>query len=152
MISLEIDVTINRPINEVFDRLADISGYNDWMSPAGLFIESRETSNGPSGPVTTFSDRTRIGRVEGEISEFRRPEKVRFRQTIYWLGIPAGESRPGYELESRNGKTIVHHKAEGNFLGFFRLLEPVLDPIFLRYAEAERKRTVQALKTSLETS
>ena len=138
---------INRPVEEVFDRLVDLPGYNQWMPESSLLIKSRQTSQGPPGTGTTFADKTRAGRAEGEISEFKRPWKVIFRQSIYIFGLKVGESRPGYKLEPREGSTLLIHHAEGNFYGLFRLLEPLLSII----ARAERKRTVYALKRSLES-
>ena len=62
------------------------------------------------------------------------------------LGIPVLESRPEYTLEPMDGETIVHHLAKGEPLGPWKLLKS----LFSRVAQAERKRTVMALKKSFE--
>lgn len=146
MIHIELETTINKPVEAVFDRLADIPGYNDWMSKSGLFRESEQTSEGPPGEGTTFTDRVRRGKSVGEISDFRRPDRIAFRQTVYYLGMKLMESRPEYILEKRNGKTRVRHIAEGELYGLFGYLEAIVKKIAL----AERKRTLNALKNSFK--
>jgi hypothetical protein len=147
MIEVNIDILIRKPIEAVFDQLADIPGYNHWMPASSLLRSSRQTSTGPTGEGTTFIDKTSVGRAEGEIVDYKRPWKVSFRQSIYLFGIEIGESRPGYKLEPREDYTRLFHHAEGNFYGLFRLFEPLLVII----ARAERKRTINALKKSLES-
>ncbi len=146
MIRVELETTINSPVEEVFDRLTDLPGYNNWMSGSGLFRSSKKTSEGPTGKGTTFLDMIRSGHAEGEITEYDKPTHVQFRQTVYYRSIRLMESRPGYTLKSENGRTRLYHLAEGNLSGAFRILEPVVTLI----ARAERKRTVRNLKKSLE--
>jgi uncharacterized protein YndB with AHSA1/START domain len=146
MIRIEIKTNIKRPIEEVFDRLTDLSGYNVWMSRTGLFRSCKKTSEGPIESGTTFTDKIRQGRSIGEISEISRPKMIKFRQTVYFKGMPLMESRPGYILESDNGMTRLHHVAEGELYGIFKILEPIIRII----ARRERNITVTALKRSLE--
>lgn len=56
------------------------------------------------------------------------------------------EARPSYELVPTQTGTEVRHIAEGQLFGIFRLMEPVV----VQVARGERKRTVEALKASLE--
>jgi hypothetical protein len=56
------------------------------------------------------------------------------------------ESRPGYRLEAVEDGTKVHYLAAGRLYGIFKLLQPY---VAIR-ARGERKRTVAALKKSLE--
>lgn len=147
MIHVEIDVSIRRPMDEVFERITNIAGYNYWMPRGGLFRESRQTSDGPAVRGTTFVDTIRHGRADGEIVDLEKPSRVEFRQTVRVLGVNVLESRPAYTLEEREGVTRVHHVAEGRGIGVFKLLEPV----FRQVARAERTRTVKALKRSLES-
>jgi hypothetical protein len=56
------------------------------------------------------------------------------------------KAQPQYVLESINGGTKVHHVAEGQLYGMFKLMQAITAII----ARGE-KRTVSALKKSLES-
>ena len=58
------------------------------------------------------------------------------------------EARPEYLLEAYQGKTIVHHVAEGELFGWMRLMKPMAALM----AKCERTRTVGSLKRSLESA
>ncbi len=147
-IRVELETDIKRPAEEVFDRLVDISDYDKWMPRSGVFMRSRQTSEGPVTKGTTFHDRGRMGTWRGQVSDFERPTKVEFRETLRWLGMRVMEGRPRYQLEAVDGGTRVHHVSEGQLYGIFRLARPMVTFI----ARGERRRTVNALKKSLESS
>ena len=148
MITVEIETVIERPIDEVFGCLVDISGYSTWMPGNGLFLESGGESDIPVRKGTTYYDKTRMGTFQGEIVEYRKPLKVVFLQKLYWFGRVVMISKPAYSLREMNGKTRLYHlgQAEGN-LGLMQLLQP----LFKKIAYGERKRTVMSLKKKLET-
>lgn len=147
MIRVEIDETIKRPIEEVFEQLVDIPRYPEWMPNNGLFITCTKDSEGPAGVGTKYSDKTRLGTVWGEVSVFDRPNEVVFHYTARLFGMTVMEGWPGYVLE-REGEaaTRIHHRAEGHLYGPFKLLQPLVQMM----ARGERQRTVDALKESLE--
>ena len=58
------------------------------------------------------------------------------------------EARPSYSLQAFRDKTIVHHVAEGELFGPMRLMKPVAALL----ARSERARTVEALRSSLESA
>lgn len=148
MIRVDIHETINRPIEEVFEQVADIPRYPEWMPDSGLFITCTKDSDGPAGVGTTYTDKTRVGTVKGEISDFERPKKVVFHYTARLFGRTVMDGWPGYTLE-RDGEdaTRVHHTAEGRLYGPFKLMQPLIQSM----AQKERQRTVDALKQSLES-
>jgi uncharacterized protein YndB with AHSA1/START domain len=144
VIRLQIDRTIDRPIEEVFDRLADIDGYRAWMPQNGLFRDSESVAGDTSGVGTEFRDITRMGVLPGRVTDFERPHRIAFHQVLRRGGKVVFDSRPSYELEAAGEGTIVHHHAEGELHGLLRLFEP-----FARLmARRERTRTVEALKAS----
>ena len=148
MIRVEIDETIERPIETVFAQLADIARYPEWMPDDGLFISCKQDSPGPVGVGTAYSDRTRLGTVRGEVSEFDLPSRVVFHYTARILGRTMMEGWPGYVLEpAGETATRIHHTAEGRLYGPFKLMQPLIQ----RMAQRERQRTVDALKRSLES-
>jgi uncharacterized protein YndB with AHSA1/START domain len=139
--------TINRPIGDVFARLADLDGYRRWMRRTGLFRRSAQTSDGPVGPGTAYADATRMGTFRGEVTDYEPPARIGFRETLRWFGSDLMEARPAYTLQADRDTTIVHHVAEGELFGIMRLMKPAAALL----ARSERARTVQSLKRSLES-
>jgi uncharacterized protein YndB with AHSA1/START domain len=143
----EARTTIDRPIADVFARLADLEGYRTWMRRTGLFRRSGQTSDGPLGPGAAYFDATRMGTFRGEVTDYEPPERIGFRETLHLLGSDLMEARPGYTLEADGDKTVVHHVAEGELFGVMRLMKPVAALL----ARSERARTVESLRRSLES-
>ena len=100
MVRVELQTVIARPIDDVFGRLTDLSGYSRWMPKLGVFIRSSQTSEGPVGLGTTYYDKGWMGTFLGEIVEFHAPTRVAFREKLQWLGVTVMEARPEYELVS----------------------------------------------------
>ncbi len=148
MIEFGIESTINRPIEDVFERLIDIDSYPEWLPKSNIFISCRKVSKGPVGAGTEFVDETHFGTFQGVVEEFERPTRVTFTNQLYWLGLKVLESRPGYILEATDAGTKVRHIAEAELYGLFRLLKPLI----ARMAMKERSRTVEQLKKSLEST
>lgn len=144
----ETYTTIDRPIADVFDRLADLDGYRKWMRRTGMFRRSGQTSDGPLGVGTTYFDATKMGKFRGEVTEYERPARIGFRETLHLFGSDLMEARPDYALEAYRDRTVVHHVAEGELFGLMRLMKPVAALL----ARSERARTVKALRHSLESN
>jgi len=142
----ESHTTIDRPIGDVFARLADVDGYRTWMPHTGLFRRSGRTSDGPVGLGTSYVDATRMGTFHGEVSDYDPPTRIGFRETLRMFGSDMMEARPEYVLEADRDRTVVHHVAEGELFGMMRLMKPVAALL----ARGERSRTVEALRRSLE--
>ena len=143
----ETHTTIDRPISDVFARLADVDGYRTWMRRTGLFRRSGQTSDGPPGLGAAYFDATRMGTFHGEVTDYEPPARIGFRETLRWFGSDLMEARPEYLLEADRDKTIVHHVAEGELFGMMRLMKPIAAWL----ARSERSRTVESLKHSLES-
>ena len=142
----ETRMTIDRPVGDVFARLADLDGYGTWMHRTGLFRRAGQTSDGPLGPGTAYFDATRMGTFRGQITDYLLPSRIGFRETLRWFGFDLMEARPEYFLEADRGRTIVHHVAEGDLFGLMRLMKPVAALL----ARRERTRTLESLRRSLE--
>jgi uncharacterized protein YndB with AHSA1/START domain len=143
----ESRTTIDRPIGDVFARLADLAGYETWMHRTGLFRRCGQTSDGPLGEGTAYFDASRMGIFQGEVTDFQPPTRIGFRETLRWFGSDLMEARPEYFLEANQEMTIVHHVAEGDLFGWMRLMKPVAALL----ARSERARTVASLRRSLES-
>ncbi|HEX5857110.1 MAG TPA: SRPBCC family protein [Microbacterium sp.] len=147
VIEFELTRTVRAGIQDVFDRLADIEGYNEWMPRKGSMLRrTRQTSPGAPGLGTTFLDETTAGPTPGEISEFEPPHTLVFH---WWDRSKAGRLRlegwPGYRLdEEHDGSTVVRHSARLETHGAYRLATPLLR----RIAKKERTATLEALVAS----
>jgi len=147
-IRYETSATIDRPISEVFGRLADVNDYRTWMRRTGVFRRSGQTSDGPLGLGTAYFDATRMGTFRGEVTDYDPPGRIGFRETLRWFGSDLMEARPNYTLEADHDRTIVHHVAEGELFGAMRLMKPIAALL----AKSERARTVKSLRRSLESA
>jgi uncharacterized protein YndB with AHSA1/START domain len=143
----ETRTTIERPMSDVFARLANVDGYRTWMRRAGLFRRSGQTSKGPVGLGTAYFDATWMGTFRGEVVAFEPPARIGFREHLRWFGFDLMEARPEYILEPDKDRTIIHHVAEGELFGGMRLMKPVAATL----ARSERARTLESLKRSLES-
>jgi uncharacterized protein YndB with AHSA1/START domain len=145
-IRYETRTTIDRPISEVFARLADLDGYRRWMHHTGLFRRAGQTSGGPLGLGSAYFDATRMGTFRGEVTDYEPPSRIGFRETLRWFGSDLMEARPQFFLEEAGDTTMLHHVAEGDLFGMMRLMKPVAALM----ARSERSRTVASLRRSLE--
>ena len=149
-IEFEIERTINAPINDVFARLVDIDGHNDWTARKGsLLRRTRQTSPGEPAVGTTYVDDTLQGQIQGEIVALEAPHTVVYHWWDKWKsGKPKIEGWPGYALQASGpNETIVRHHAKLNAYGVYRLAAPILRWVAVR----ERTVTIDALEASFET-
>ncbi len=148
-IELDLERTIQAPIEAVFARLVDIEGTNEWMSGTGTMLkQTRMTSPGPPAVGSTYVDDTSRGEIQGEIAELEAPRRVVFH---WWEKSGSGKTKyegwPGYDLEpSGEGATLVRHHAELTMYGVWRLAAP----IFKMLVRRERTTTMDALQASFE--
>ena len=78
-IEFELQRRIQAPIDQVFARLVDIEGHNDWMANTGSMLKhTRQTSPGEPAVGTTFVDETSQGPMPGEIAELEEPHTIVF--------------------------------------------------------------------------
>ena len=151
VVEFELERTNKAPVREVFARLSDIEGHNQWMPRKGSILrQTRQTSPGEPAFGTTFVDKTAFGSTPGEIVEFDPPHRL----TYHWWdssrsGKLKAEGWPGYSLETADdGTTRVRHHARMHTYGMYRPATPILRRIAMR----ERTATVDALKASFESS
>jgi uncharacterized protein YndB with AHSA1/START domain len=146
LVRFESDLVIDRPIDEVFERLADLPRYGTWMHRTGLFRRCTLTSAEPIHQGTTYRDATRMGTFVGEVTELEAPTRIAFRETLRWFGSPMSQARPEYTLEGDETSTRIHHVAVGELYGPMRFMKPAAAWM----ANRERAHTLSSLKRSLE--
>src|SRR5919109_363887 len=140
----EVTITIDRPIEAIFDFLAD--GENDKRFSKRI-IDIAKTTNGPPGVGTIYRSTARdFGRTathEFEITEFERPTRIRWRELSKG---PVVVSEGGYDLRP---------VGTGTELKFFGVLEgrgpgKLLLPLVVRYVRRGLPAFGQRLKEVVE--
>ena len=77
VIEFELTRTVDARIEDVFARLADVEGHNDWMPKKGSMLRrTQQTSPGAPALGTTYLDETSYGPTPGEIAEFEPPHTL----------------------------------------------------------------------------
>jgi uncharacterized protein YndB with AHSA1/START domain len=147
VIEFEIERLVSAPVHDVFARLADIEGHNDWMPGKGsILARTRQTSPGAPALGTTYLDKTSFGSTPGEIVEFEPPHVL----VYHWWNRSGGgrlhvEGWPGYGLTARgDDETVVRHHSKLITYGVYQLATPVLHWV----ARRERTATMEALTAS----
>jgi uncharacterized protein YndB with AHSA1/START domain len=125
MIKGEGNLMINRPIEAVWKFLTDLENYPMWHK--GM-VEARKTSEGPMDMGTTIEVTAEIpGRhtMKLVITDFEPNRKIAWRVDARPVTGAAGYVAR-CTFEPVQGGTRVFKFIEGDFAGFFRLLEPIL--------------------------
>lgn len=142
----EATVKIDRPIEEVFDFLAD--GENDpKFSPRVLQI--RKTTDGAPGVGTVYASTVKDAGMKTkrqfELTEFERPTRIRWAERSRNL-ITAPEG--GYDLtpDGDGTRLTVYNVLEGHGPG------KLLTPLALRAARKGADDFGRAIKTAVEAS
>jgi carbon monoxide dehydrogenase subunit G len=137
---------IERPIEEVFDFLAD--GENDpKFSPRVL--EIRKTTDGPARAGTVYASTVKDtgfkSKREFELTEFERPTRIRWAErSKNMITVPEG----GYDLvrEGNGTRLTVFNTFEGHGLGKLML------PLALRSARKGADDFARSIKGAVEAS
>ena len=146
MADIEIAIEVKRPVEEVFNLVADIPNYSKWVSQISpMFIENKVSPPGPVGVGTTFEDKLRIGRAVGEVVEYRPSERIVFKQKLY-PNSHVAEARVEYYFEPVNGSTRMTHRFDVAPVEIFAPMKAALTEL----CREERKRTCEAIKATME--
>jgi len=133
MAKLEISITINRPIEEVFAFMSDPENQLLWRS--GL-VEIEQTSEGPIGMGTTYREVMQFlgRRIEntGEIAEY----ELNKRNTVKTTSGPVPMEITS-TFQPVEGGTEVTYGIDAELSGFFRLAEPLVVRMGKRQMEME---------------
>ena len=146
MIELAFERTIPASPAEVFARLADLMAYEDWLSEDSTSSGCTLTSAGTIGRGSTYLDRTKMGKMVGQITEHDPPALLEFRQRLTRFGIPFFEATQTNELSACSVGTLLRHHFRATAFGPFRLMERVA----VKQMAAERVRVLDALHQSFD--
>jgi uncharacterized protein YndB with AHSA1/START domain len=142
MARIEINLIIDRPVEEVFAFVSNSENLPRWRSTS---LEIKKTSEGPLGVGSTFKGRfTFLGRqFDGNVLvTAHEPNRV------YMSKMAEGPFpiETGYTLASIEEGTHLTFRAEGAPGGFFKFAEPLVISMAKRSFETD----LQNLKEMLE--
>jgi uncharacterized protein YndB with AHSA1/START domain len=144
--SFEATVLVDRPIEEVFEFLAD--GENDKKFSSRV-LEITKKTDGPIGEGTVYSSTVKDAGIkterEFELVVFERPTRLRWRELSNApVVVPGG----GYDLvaEGAGTKVTLFNELEGR--GFGRLIKGFA----LRSARKSADGMVESIKTVIEAT
>jgi len=119
----EYTVTVNRPVREVFDYLADGTHNREWRSGV-LDIERTTATTGEGAAYRQVLAGPGGRRIDGDyrITVFNRPQRLEFLVT-------AGPARPSGLFELTDGTdraTVVRFALDLRPTGFMKLMTPMI--------------------------
>jgi hypothetical protein len=139
-------IAIERPIEQVFDFLAD--GENDKKFSARV-IEIAKTTDGPPGVGTVYASTVKDAGVktkrEFKLTEFQAPTRIRWTESSKNLvTVPEG----GYDLLAEGERTQLSffNELQGHGLGV------LFAPLALRSARGGADAFAAAIKAAVESS
>jgi uncharacterized protein YndB with AHSA1/START domain len=145
MPELHFETTIHRPPEAVFNLIADLPHYDQWLPPSNLYASMTQYSRLPIERGTTYVDQGKLSRMEGRITEFDPPKRLHFRQTsVSIAGAVDIEIR--YTLEAAGGGTHLTRDVNVQPTGAYKLLQGYL----VKSISKENERILAVLKQYLE--
>jgi carbon monoxide dehydrogenase subunit G len=135
----EMHTVVGRPVEEVFDFLADIRNEMRWNP---RIVRIAQTSAGSIGAGTTFEGQYQgLGTLRTQLVEYERPRRISFRSTGARMHIngtivltPAGDG------------TDVSLHADLEPQGIFKVVAPLMGPVIRRQNRAAGVRLKQAVE------
>jgi uncharacterized protein YndB with AHSA1/START domain len=138
-----IDFEIARPPSVVFDALTRLGALRGRIGTSGTYSGTVEVSDDPIQVGSTYVDRTPIGRLRGEVLELEPERRVVFRQAMARRDL---DVRITYQLATTPTGTRLVRSGEITTRRWLAIVHPIV----VWTTRAENRRTMEALKTSLE--
>jgi carbon monoxide dehydrogenase subunit G len=106
---LDASIFIHAPARVVFDRMGDLSRFNDWNPFPSMDPTTTSGHEGPaSGPGAVFTyEGKRLGKGRMEIASVDAPHRVDIDMT-FWRGDGATRSRAAFVIASAGSGSSVH--------------------------------------------
>ena len=134
---IEDTIEIDAPPQEVYQALRALDSYPGWLRHSVVYRGTRTAA--PDGYV----DATTVGRMTGRLLEDEPDRMLHFHQAVRSGGVDADIR---YAVDGTPASTRVTRVGELTTHGVFRAMQPVL----VRMAAAESRRTMRALKAHVE--
>lgn len=147
MITLDLELVIHRPLDEVYEFITNMENMTLW---AGGIIEAKQTTSGERGVGTLFRLTAKPPVGAPVISEYAITafERNRIFAAKGEVGpIPFHET---WVFEARGDETHIHPHIELQPQGLLKLLQPLLGVIFRKWITSDfskLKRILEGGKT-----
>jgi uncharacterized protein YndB with AHSA1/START domain len=136
---IKLSQVIDRPADDVFRVLADVSNLAAWNP---TIKSARKLSDGPAGEGTRFEmEIDGFGAVPHTLEEFRPNEQARY---VPHFKVTSGGHR--FRLTAQGQKTTVEHELEMSPKGWYVLMSPLMGMM----GRKNLRRTADALKQYVE--
>lgn len=142
MITNEVSIFINRPIEQVFEYTVDGHNLHNWQSG---FFEHELLTEGPKRVGTRVREVRQVGprraEIQGEVTAFELNKRFGTKTlTKPYVTV-------NYTFESENGGTRIQYKFTLTPVGFMRLMEPMI----ARGIKSDSQKDFEKLKNILES-
>jgi len=142
MVTIDHEVLIDRPVDEVFAYLTDVDSLTEWQESV---VAVRRETEGPTRVGTRFvEDRSVLGRRVSSTVEVTELEPGR----IFSVRVVSGpvSFRVEHRFDPRDGSTLLQVRGEGEPHGLARMARMLV----ARQARREFERDFSRLKSVLE--
>jgi carbon monoxide dehydrogenase subunit G len=148
MTTITQSVTIDRPVEAVWDFIGDFENTTRWSRGV---LEARQTSDGPLGVGSTLQTVvTAFGRrrtADYLVTEYEPNHGFAFEVTSGPM-----TSRARYSVEPAGAGTRLTASGEAEVTGLYRLLAPILVRTLKRHSQDDLTNVKRILEASVATS
>lgn len=138
------EATVHDTPQEVFDRLADVRSYGDWLPRKGAYKGTQEVSAGPIAVGTTYVETDPMGTRHGRIAVLEAPTLLVFSQPMTMRPSLLGEIgiEVRYDLTPHDDHVHVRRTVDFAPGGPVKVAWPLVKRGFL----AENRRIMRELE------
>ena len=132
MIQHEVTIHLNKPVEQVFAFLVDMSKLTTWQSN---LIKSEQITEGPLHSGSRFREVRRMGKreseIQGEITAFEPNKRLETKT------VSKPQAMVSYSLAPEHNGTQLKYKFVLITTGLMRLLEPMIASSIKKDTEAD---------------
>ena len=143
MPELHFSTDIQRPPDVVFNLIADLANYHQWLPPSKIYAATLDITESPVILGTTYRDNNTM---YGKVIAYQPPTLITFRQSTKNPGL---DITIRYELSAGNTSDATHlvRTVTVSTARIFRLFQSIA----VRGIRQENERILLAMKRYLET-
>jgi len=102
MPDLHFSTEINCPAEDVFNLIADLAHYSQWLPPSNTYAETLDISESPVKVGSTYVDKNRLNTTYGDVPECAPYSRIVFHQATKRPGLDITAT---YDLTPTSGQS-----------------------------------------------